>query len=592
MRLRRKPTVQRPAARPTISVVVVVYDMPKQAMNTLYTLSRSHQRDVDDVAYEVVVVENLSKRNLKARKVEGLGPEFRYIPRRETGVSPVWALREGIAAARGDIIGLMIDGARMITPGVIRNVADAYRAYPDAVVSTAGFHLGDEDHQFREHSEADDRRLLRRLPWRKDGYVLYTASTIGGGNPHGYLHPFMESNCMFVTRRALDEIGGPDVRFDQPGGGALNPDLYRELVNLPQSQLVILPGEGSFHQYHGGVTTRKDDDRDVLLGEFKQRYEEIRGEEYFSPTREPVLLGEISPYAMPMLHYAAFEGRTRFEALARRPVPMLPWDDDVVVLDREILDDPFGVHDDQGGSDVSIYLPPSLRHFFPRHIVFSTWIDHIQFGYDLVAATKPKRLVELGTQSGMSYFAFCQSVQENDLDTICYAVDTWEGEEHTGKYDESVWEMVSSVNRLNYTGFSYLMRMYFSEALNHFEDESIDLLHIDGLHTYDAVREDFETWAPKVAPGGIVLFHDIGARMKDFGVWKFWEELRQKEQDTYEFYHGFGLGVWRKPGGEPSTEPLLRYMFEGTPGEQDELRRFYVFASMYHDFRRKATGGS
>ncbi|MEI2642882.1 MAG: hypothetical protein V9G10_11265 [Candidatus Nanopelagicales bacterium] len=40
----------------------------------------------------------------------------------------------------------MVDGARMVTPGVLRNVADAFTAFPDALVATAGFHLGDADH--------------------------------------------------------------------------------------------------------------------------------------------------------------------------------------------------------------------------------------------------------------------------------------------------------------------------------------------------------------------------------------------------------------------------------------------------------------
>ena len=102
-------------------------------MNTLYTLSREYQRDIADVDYEVVVVENLSKHNLKRRAVERLGPEFRYLPRQESDTSPVWALREGISAARGDVIGLMVDGARMVTPGVLRNVADAFKAASLAV---------------------------------------------------------------------------------------------------------------------------------------------------------------------------------------------------------------------------------------------------------------------------------------------------------------------------------------------------------------------------------------------------------------------------------------------------------------------------
>ena len=117
----------------------------------------------------------------------------------------------------------------------------------------------------------------------------------------------------------------------------------------------------------------------------------------------------------------------------------------------------------------------------------------------------------------------------------------------TGGYDNSIFEDVRHHARENYRGISYLLRMLFNDALPHFEDESIDLLHIDGLHTYEAVQEDFTNWYPKVTPGGIILFHDIEARQSDFGVWKFWSEL-EAQHETFAFRHGFGLGVLRKPG--------------------------------------------
>jgi hypothetical protein len=477
-------------------------------------------------------------------------------------------------------------------------VADAFRAWPDALVATPGFHIGDDDHQNsadRGHDEQFEKELLAAVPWQENGYLLYSVSTVSAANPYGVLHPLMESNAMFATRAALEEIGGPDARFDQAGGGVLNLDLFRELAERPTSQLVVLPGEASFHQYHGGVTTRQDADRETRLQAFRDRYEQVRHRPFHAPLREPVLLGEISPYAMPWLHHSALNGRDRFEGRMRRPISLPAWEDEPVVNDRAILDNPFGDTrpEDSEGDAVSIYLPGSIRHFYPRRLTFSTWVDHIQFGYDLVAALKPRVLVELGTHFGLAYFTFCQSVQEHDLDTLCYAVDTWEGEEHAGTYGETVFEDVSEFNRYHFPGFSYLMRMYFDEALPHFEDASIDLLHIDGMHTYEAVRDDYFKWEPKIAPGGIVLFHDIEAKMKDYGVWRFWEDLRLEfPGDTFAFRHGFGLGVWRKPGGEPLADPLFRLMFEGTPGEQTDLRAFYVHAAMYHHYRRRATGGA
>jgi hypothetical protein len=128
--------------------------------------------------------------------------------------------------------------------------------------------------------------------------------------------------------------------------------------------------------------------------------------------------------------------------------------------------------------------------------------------------------------------------------------------------------------------------MYFEEAARRFGEGSIGLLHIDGYHTYDAVRADFELWYPKVEPGGIVLMHDVMARLHDFGAWKFWEEL-ESSHSTFLFKHGFGLGVVRKPGGSPRDASLLGYLFSGDESIRERLRGFYVHLSAHQDFRRK-----
>jgi len=141
--------------------------------------------------------------------------------------------------------------------------------------------------------------------------------------------------------------------------------------------------------------------------------------------------------------------------------------------------------------------------------------------------------------------------------------------------------------RENYRGFTYLLRMLFNQALPQFDDNSVDLLHIDGLHTYDAVREDFENWYPKVAPGGIVLFHDICARIKDFGAWRYWDELDRSHPHCFKFDHGFGLGVLRKPGPELPSHPLLQLLFNSNSEEQKRLRQFYVHAGDHLEARRQ-----
>jgi hypothetical protein len=236
----------------------------------------------------------------------------------------------------------------------------------------------------------------------------------------------------------------------------------------------------------------------------------------------------------------------------------------------------------------SRFLP---RRYKPRNV--GSWSGHLAFASDLIAATQPSLIVELGTHWGESYFTFCQTVEELGLSSLCYAVDHWLGDEHAGQYGEEVFDDVSQYNERYYRQFSYLLRKSFDDALSQFAEDSIDLLHIDGLHTYEAVRHDFNSWLPKVKQGGIILIHDICPKHQDFGVWRFWDEIKAEFPDTFEFHHSWGLGVVGK--GRITRGPLLsELLFDGSPQVREELRRHYViYASHLENLlgRFPVTGG-
>jgi hypothetical protein len=181
--------------------------------------------------------------------------------------------------------------------------------------------------------------------------------------------------------------------------------------------------------------------------------------------------------------------------------------------------------------------------------------------------------IELGTHFGESYFAFCQAIEATGTKCKAYAVDTWQGDIHTGAYGNEVFNEVDSYNRCRYSEFSQLMRMRFDDAIESFEPESIDLLHIDGTHTYEAVRHDFDSWWSRIKPGGIVLLHDTFERDAGFGVWKLLEELSQTFP-TAEFRHSHGLGVVLKPGAV-AGQGVIPLLFNKDKVELESLRRFY-----------------
>lgn len=169
------------------------------------------------------------------------------------------------------------------------------------------------------------------------------------------------------------------------------------------------------------------------------------------------------------------------------------------------------------------------------------WEEHTPFAMALIEMSRPRTLVELGVHSGDSYLAFCQAAARIQLEARFSGVDTWQGDAHAGFYGADVLQALRP-KHAPYEGFSQLLQTTFDEAAAQVEPGSVDLLHIDGFHSYEAVRHDWDAWAPKVSSRGIVLFHDTCVRSRGFEVWKLWQEL-QAQHATFSFEHGHGLGV-------------------------------------------------
>jgi O-antigen biosynthesis protein len=208
---------------------------------------------------------------------------------------------------------------------------------------------------------------------------------------------------------------------------------------------------------------------------------------------------------------------------------------------------------------------------FPLWQPETAWAEHIPFAMYLISAMQPQVLVELGAFRGASYCAFCQAVKSVRTQTKCYAVDTWQGDEHAGNLETGVLETLRAHHDPLYADFSSLIRSTFDDAVQHFDDKSIDLLHIDGFHTYEAVKHDFETWLPKMSENAVVIFHDTNVRERDFGVWRFWDELR-KDYRQFEFLHGHGLGVLAVG---TKTSENLDFLFTADEIETKLIREFF-----------------
>lgn len=192
---------------------------------------------------------------------------------------------------------------------------------------------------------------------------------------------------------------------------------------------------------------------------------------------------------------------------------------------------------------------PWAERLAPALLKSPWWIGHIPFAYELIARQRPRSIVELGTYSGSSFAAFCQAVQAAGIEAKCYGVDLWAGDIHMGAFDEALYREIADYVQATYPGIAVLVRKDFNEAANDFAPGSVDLLHIDGTHTYEAVSNDFHTWFDKLSDRAVVLFHDTNVTVTNageaalkFGVRRFFDEVKGKYPHL-EFGHCWGLGV-------------------------------------------------
>jgi len=212
---------------------------------------------------------------------------------------------------------------------------------------------------------------------------------------------------------------------------------------------------------------------------------------------------------------------------------------------------------------------PWAEKLAPRMLKSPWWIGHIPFAYELIGRLRPRIVVELGTYSGSSFAAFCQAVEACGLDARCYGIDLWEGDIHMGKFEEDLYQEISAYIASTYPAIATLVRKDFNAAVADFADQSVDLLHIDGTHTFEAVSNDFQTWLPKMSDRGVVLFHDVNVTVENtgpasarFGVRPFFDSVKPR-YPHFEFAHCWGLGVLIVGANAPAPVLELAEMARG-----------------------------
>lgn len=277
-----------------LSIVVIFHNMRREAKRTLHSLSTAYQANVVASEYEVIAIDNGSAKPLSADEIESRGSNFRYLFFDTDSVSPVEAVNVGVDMAAGEHVAVIVDGARMATPGLIWGTLKSLQIVPKPFICALSWHLGPDIQGMsmqNDYDQAKEDRLLASIKWPEDGYRLFEISTIAPSSKYGFFGGVPpECSWFAMSRESFMEIDGFDPRFRSPGGGFVNHDFRNRALSVPKIAPVVLLGEGVFHQFHGGIATNvKTQELRSTLKLFHEEYRAIRGHKNLYQAAPPAL---------------------------------------------------------------------------------------------------------------------------------------------------------------------------------------------------------------------------------------------------------------------------------------------------------------
>lgn len=279
-----------------LSVVVISFNMAREIPRTLLSLSPKMQSGMAADDYEIIVVDNGSTRPFDDEACKAISPNIKIIHNDPCGsVSPVGAIKRGLEACQGELIGVLIDGARMASPGLLATALQASQLSARPVIGTLAFHLGPDVQMKSVHNGYDQHAedaLLKTVPWETDGYQLFNISVFAGSSATGWFKIPGETNALFMRADLWSELGGYDQGFQTVGGGLTNHDMWHRACKSRNSDVFLLLGEATFHQFHGGVATNA---KVSPSADFHKEYRALRGTDYSRPWAPFKIFGSIKP---------------------------------------------------------------------------------------------------------------------------------------------------------------------------------------------------------------------------------------------------------------------------------------------------------
>lgn len=281
-------------------VVVNFFNMRREAKRSLVSLTADYQLGVSVKDYRVIAIDNGSTDPLNATWVRSLGDNFDYSYFETISCSPVAALNRAVEHTNAELVMCCIDGARILSPGIVRYSLIATKTCAHPFIYTLAMHIGHKPQNqllMEGYNQQKEDALIESVDWQTNGYKLFEISSLALSNSSGFFsRSITESNCFTMYRSDFLELGGFDERFSGPGGGLANLDFFKRVHADARFSPIMLLGEATFHQFHGGVATGSPIS-DHPWSQMSQEYTRIRSTAFAPENRQPEYYGSITPEA-------------------------------------------------------------------------------------------------------------------------------------------------------------------------------------------------------------------------------------------------------------------------------------------------------
>lgn len=386
--------------------------MARELPRTIRSLSPTAQRDIAADDYEIIIVDNGSTEPFDPEQCLKLGRNISFHRMADATPSPVPAINYGLSLARGNLIGVLIDGARMASPRLLATALEAAQLHRRPVIGALSFHLG-PDVQMRSiakgYCQDVEDRLLDSVDWIADGYLLFTIAVFAGSSADGWLVIPAETNALFLTSEHWQALGGYDPAFITVGGGLVNLDTWSRACADTTGRVVLLLGEATFHQIHGGIATNSTISRWQL---YHDEYVRLRGKDYTRPTGTPLLVGRPQPSVLASLRISV-EHQLQLDTKEVNMGIGENMQNDIAMPVDSVMGRPFC---SSISAEVLERIQVGTMRTKYRNVPFFKSPFDISIYLNLLSRLAPRTVIEVGTKYGGSALWFADMMSAQGLE--------------------------------------------------------------------------------------------------------------------------------------------------------------------------------